>query len=173
MTTVSRVARVCGRARRRASPAAPRVRAITHSSAENAHVKRRGAREHKRSVAVARRRTRATPNARVRAPKNARVKRRGAREHKRSVAVDENADARRAVRRSASVGTRRRSTTTARAMGDGDARASDGAMDDAVRGARARSVVRCVRDATTTTTTTTRRRRRRRRRRRETTRRDV
>ena len=40
-------------------------------------------------------------------------------------------------------------------MGDGDARASDGAMDDAVRGARARSVVRCVRDATTTTTTTT------------------
>ena len=36
-------------------------------------------------------------------------------------------------------------------MGDGDARASDGAMDDAVRGARARSVVRCVRDATTTT----------------------
>ena len=43
-------------------------------------------------------------------------------------------------------------------MGDGDARASDGAMDDAVRGARARSVVRCVRDATTTTTTTTRRR---------------
>ena len=31
-------------------------------------------------------------------------------------------------------------------MGDGDARASDGAMDDAVRGARARSVVRCVRD---------------------------
>ena len=41
-------------------------------------------------------------------------------------------------------------------MGDDDARASDGAMDDAVRGARARSVVRCVRDATTTTTTTTR-----------------
>ena len=40
-------------------------------------------------------------------------------------------------------------------MGDGDARARDGAMDDAVRGARARSVVRCVRDATTTTTTTT------------------
>ena len=37
-------------------------------------------------------------------------------------------------------------------MGDGDARARDGAMDDAVRGARARSVVRCVRDATTTTT---------------------
>ena len=31
-------------------------------------------------------------------------------------------------------------------MGDGDARARDGAMDDAVRGARARSVVRCVRD---------------------------
>ena len=31
-------------------------------------------------------------------------------------------------------------------------------MDDAVRGARARSVVRCVRDATTTTTTTRRRR---------------
>jgi hypothetical protein len=59
-------------------------------------------------------------------------------------------------------------------MGDGDARASDGAMDDAVRGARSRSVVRCVRDATTTTTTTTTtRRRRRRRRRRETTRRDV
>jgi hypothetical protein len=46
-------------------------------------------------------------------------------------------------------------------MGDGDARASDGAMDDAVRGARARSVVRCVRDATTTTTTTTTTRRRR------------
>ena len=44
-------------------------------------------------------------------------------------------------RHSATVG---RSTTTARAMGDG-------AMDDAVRGARARSVVRCVRDATTTT----------------------
>jgi hypothetical protein len=42
-------------------------------------------------------------------------------------------------------------------MGDGDARASDGAMDDAVRGARARSVVRCVRDATTTTTTRRRR----------------
>ena len=37
-------------------------------------------------------------------------------------------------------------------MGDGDARARDGAMDDAVRGARARSVVRYVRDATTTTT---------------------
>jgi hypothetical protein len=83
---------------------------------------------------------------------NARVKRRGARRRR--------------------VGTRRRSTTTARAMGDGDARASDGAMDDAVRGARARSVVRCVRDATTTTTTTTTTRRRRRRRR-ETTRRDV
>jgi len=146
MTTVSRVARVCGRARRRASPAAPRVRAITHSSAENAHVKRRGAREHKRSVAVARRRTRATPNARVferekrpcKTTRRASASRRhsatrdddGARDGRRRRARERRRDGRRGARRARAIG------GAVRARRDDD----DDDDDD---------------DATTTTTTTT------------------